>query len=103
MSFFSFLALLTRSAPNGPAEQAVLIEACRKSGIMALDVDVVECHGSGRFIADAVEVASCGRALRDGAEAGSEAEMPLGQGFRRFQKLRHIYNIDHIQLYICII
>jgi hypothetical protein len=22
---------------------------------MALDVDVVECHGSGRFIADAIE------------------------------------------------
>ena len=30
-------------------------QACRKSGIMALDVDVVECHGSGRFIADAIE------------------------------------------------
>lgn len=63
------------SAPNGPAEQAVLIEACRKSGIMALDVDVVECHGSGRFIADAVEAASCGRALRDGADADQDAEM----------------------------
>ncbi|CAJ1401469.1 unnamed protein product [Effrenium voratum] len=62
------------SAPNGPAEQAVLVEACRKSGIMALDVDVVECHGSGRFIADAVEAASCGRALRDGAES-EDAEM----------------------------
>lgn len=63
------------SAPNGPAEQAVLIEACRKSGIMALDVDVVECHGSGRFIADAIEAASCGRALRSGSEPEQEAEM----------------------------
>ena len=31
-------------------------KACRKSGITTLDVDVVECHGSGRFIADAIEV-----------------------------------------------
>lgn len=37
------------------ARTRTLSEACRKSGIMALDVDVVECHGSGRFIADAVE------------------------------------------------
>ncbi|OLP82529.1 Phthiocerol synthesis polyketide synthase type I PpsD [Symbiodinium microadriaticum] len=60
------------TAPSGPAEQAVLVEACRKSGITTLDVDVVECHGSGRFIADAIEAASCGRALRDGADSNEE-------------------------------
>ncbi|CAE8640536.1 unnamed protein product, partial [Polarella glacialis] len=59
-------------APSGPAEQAVLIEACRKSGITPFDVDVVECHGSGRFIADAVEVASCAKALRDGDSDDAE-------------------------------
>jgi len=54
------------AAPSGPTEQAILHEACRKSGIMPYDIDAIECHGSGKFIADAVEVASCGKALRDG-------------------------------------
>lgn len=53
------------TAPSGPAEQANLIEACRKSGIMPFDVDVIECHGSGRMIPDAVEVSSCAKALRN--------------------------------------
>jgi len=65
------------TAPSGPAEQAVLVEACRKSGITTLDVDVVECHGSGRFIADAIEAASCGRALRDGADSNEEEMLQL--------------------------
>lgn len=42
---------------------------------MPWDVDVVECHGSGKFIADAVEAASCVRALRDGMEGSEESEM----------------------------
>ena len=36
---------------------------------MALDVDVVECHGSGRFIADAIEVPN-------DPTSGREWEMP---------------------------
>jgi len=54
------------SAPSGPTEQALLLDACKKSGIMPFDVDVIECNSSGRFISDAVEVASCGKALRSG-------------------------------------
>mmetsp|Transcript_40600 Transcript_40600/g.130623 ORF Transcript_40600/g.130623 Transcript_40600/m.130623 type:complete len:1023 (+) Transcript_40600:67-3135(+) len=56
------------NAPNGPTEQAVLHESCRKSGIMPYDVDFVECHCQGKSIADAVEVASNGKALRDGTQ-----------------------------------
>lgn len=59
-------------APNGPAEQAVLVEACRRSGIMPLDVDAIECHASGKFIADAVEVASCAKALRPHSASSEE-------------------------------
>jgi len=54
------------NAPSGPTEQALLLEACKKSGIAPFDVDVVECNGAGRYVGDAVEVASCGKALRSG-------------------------------------
>lgn len=47
--FMEFSYIFTQNTP------IPVVQACRKSGIMALDVDVVECHGSGRFIADAIE------------------------------------------------
>lgn len=46
---------------------------------MALDVDVVECHGSGRFIADAVEAAASARSFGDGG--CSEAKRCFFGGF----------------------
>lgn len=56
------------TAPSGPAEQAVLLDACRKSGIMPQDVDMVETHCVGKVLPDAVEVASIGTALRGGSD-----------------------------------
>lgn len=63
------------SAPSGPTEQAVLVEACRKSGIMPFDVDAIECHGAGKLLSDAVEAASCAIALRPDRPGDSEHEM----------------------------
>eukprot|EP00928_Gymnodinium_smaydae_P029779 TRINITY_DN22332_c0_g1_i2.p1 TRINITY_DN22332_c0_g1~~TRINITY_DN22332_c0_g1_i2.p1 ORF type:complete len:863 (+),score=187.93 TRINITY_DN22332_c0_g1_i2:54-2642(+) len=55
------------TAPHGPAEQQVISEAYRGAGIAALDVDAVECHGSGSLLADAVEAGSCSQVLRGAA------------------------------------
>ena len=53
---------------------------------MALDVDVVECHGSGRFIADAIEAPwdALGR-------PGGARRKPWGKygEFREFQRKFH--------------
>lgn len=54
------------NAPSGPAEQEVLVEACRRAGITPYDMDALECHGAGNFLGDAVEVKSACRALRGG-------------------------------------
>jgi len=54
------------SAPSGPAECTLLTDACRKSRITAADIDAVECHGAGNFLADAVEAVACESALRNG-------------------------------------
>lgn len=63
------------TAPSGPTEQAVLVEACRKSGIMPFDVDAVECYGSGKLLGDAVEAASCAIALRTQSHGTEDPEM----------------------------
>jgi len=52
------------AAPSGPAEQEVLVEACRRAGIVPYDIDAVETHGSGNILGDAVELKSACRALR---------------------------------------
>ncbi|CAK0847835.1 unnamed protein product [Prorocentrum cordatum] len=68
-------------APHGPGEQQVLTDSCRRSGITPQDVDAVECASTGMLLRDAVEVASCAKALRGcGADegmpwSGSEPEM----------------------------
>lgn len=44
------------NAPKGIGEQEVIYEALRNGGVCELDVDAVEAHGDGAFLADAVEV-----------------------------------------------
>lgn len=53
------------SAPNGLAEQEVIANTVRNAGIAASDVDCVEAHGSGAFLADVVEVGSLLRSHRN--------------------------------------
>lgn len=63
------------SAPSGPAIQQVITEAVRAAGITPLDMDVVECHGTGSLLGDAVELSSCAVVLR-----GEDTEEVLGLG-----------------------
>lgn len=51
-------------APSGPMDQALIAECVRKAGISPLDVDFVECWGSGTLMGDAVESTSAAIALR---------------------------------------
>mmetsp|Transcript_17101 Transcript_17101/g.54772 ORF Transcript_17101/g.54772 Transcript_17101/m.54772 type:complete len:1163 (-) Transcript_17101:214-3702(-) len=60
------------NAPNGPAEQELIAEAVRIAMIAPVNVDAVECHGQGAYMADAVEVDSLARVLR-----GIDIDEPL--------------------------
>jgi len=62
------------SAPNGPAEQEVMIEAIRTASMSPGDIDYIESHGSGTFLADAIEAGSYMRVHRGLTE---QATSPL--------------------------
>jgi len=64
------------TAPNGPAQEAVIRDALLKSGLQGSEVDYVEAHGTGTSLGDPIEVRALGAVLgpgRDGAH-------PLGIG-----------------------
>mmetsp|Transcript_93964 Transcript_93964/g.265926 ORF Transcript_93964/g.265926 Transcript_93964/m.265926 type:complete len:1160 (+) Transcript_93964:86-3565(+) len=63
---------VTMKAPNGPAEQEMVAEAVRNAGLNPMNIDSVETHSQGHFMADAIEVDSLMRVLR-----GEEVEVPL--------------------------
>jgi myxalamid-type polyketide synthase MxaB len=44
------------TAPNGQAQQALLLQAMQQAGIDPLSVDYVETHGTGTLLGDPVEV-----------------------------------------------
>ena len=44
------------TAPNGPAQQAVIRKAMDQAGITPAQVDYVECHGTGTPLGDPIEV-----------------------------------------------
>ena len=46
------------TAPNGPAQEAVMKQALRSAGITGREVDYVECHGTGTPLGDPIEVAA---------------------------------------------
>ncbi|MFC3456341.1 type I polyketide synthase [Amycolatopsis speibonae] len=43
------------TAPNGHAQEAVLAQALRASGLTTAEIDAVEAHGTGTVLGDAVE------------------------------------------------
>lgn len=53
------------TAPNGPAQQAVIRKALDQAGLTPDKVDYVECHGTGTPLGDPIEVQSLG-AVFDG-------------------------------------
>ena len=51
------------TAPNGPSQQEVIRTALRNADVTPLDVDYVECHGTGTALGDPIEVASISAAI----------------------------------------
>nr|AQS99224.1 type I polyketide synthase [Gambierdiscus polynesiensis] len=50
--------------PHGPGIQECIVDCIRNAGISPLDMDSVEAHGDGHFIADAIEAGAIWRAHR---------------------------------------
>ena len=46
----------TITAPSGPAQQRALQNSLRDSELSALEVSLVECHGTGTALGDPIEV-----------------------------------------------
>uniref|UniRef100_A0A7S4Q9J2 Ketosynthase family 3 (KS3) domain-containing protein n=1 Tax=Alexandrium monilatum TaxID=311494 RepID=A0A7S4Q9J2_9DINO len=60
------------TAPNGPTDQRLLRTAVDSAGFSVLDVEAMECHGSGHLLVDATEVASLAKVLRGSRDAEPE-------------------------------
>lgn len=53
--------------PHGPAEQELMIKACREARVAPASVDAVEAFADAMMMGDAVEMASCKKVMCDGA------------------------------------
>jgi pimaricinolide synthase PimS1 len=62
------------SAPNGPSQERVILQALANAGLKPADVDLVEAHGTGTPLGDPIEA---GAIL---ATYGQEREEPLRLG-----------------------
>lgn len=56
------------SAPNGEAQQRVVMAACQDAGVLPGQLDYVEAHGTGTAIGDPIEVNALGEVLRVGVD-----------------------------------
>ena len=51
------------TAPNGDQQEALLNEAYAASGVDPAHLGYIECHGTGTFLGDPIEVEALGRAI----------------------------------------
>ena len=66
------------TAPNGPAQVAVMRAALANAGLAPGDVQYVETHGTGTALGDPIEIQALGAALGMGRKGtGGEAPGPL--------------------------
>jgi len=63
------------TAPNGPAQEAVIREALERSGVKPADIDYVEAHGTGTPLGDPIEVRALGAVLGDGRQPGQPVRL----------------------------
>ncbi|WP_435830379.1 type I polyketide synthase, partial [Saccharopolyspora shandongensis] len=64
------------SAPNGPSQERVILQALANAGLTAADVDAVEAHGTGTSLGDPIEA----QALLATYGQHHSAERPLWLG-----------------------
>ncbi len=64
------------TSPNGAAQQAVMREALKRSGLAASDVDYLEAHGTGTPLGDSIEA----NAVAAVYGQGREPDRPLVMG-----------------------
>merc|ERR1719446_1361244 len=67
----------TLGAPSAAADQELLYLALRNSGIAPNDIELIEAHGDGIYLSDAIETAAFMRALRSD-EGASENMLMVG-------------------------
>ena len=58
------------TAPNGPAQQAVILEALAAASLTPADISALEMHGTGTSLGDPIEMGAAVNAL-------PSSDMPL--------------------------
>ena len=64
------------TAPNGPAQEAVIRDALAAAGLRPADIHYVEAHGTGTSLGDPIEIQALGAALGKGR--ASDAPLFVG-------------------------